>query len=190
MPQLCSVRNPTSGVYPSPGSLAPSSACVRWAGAVLVTLLGLFVTPGWAIDDERSREPCGDSRVWQSPLKSYSPGWNATGYQAAASKRCKSASPASRDSCADAQGRHAVVGAPVLYVLFKAVMLPDQLVTLYLDVVLFQKASLETGEMTYLAATWSVDTLGAVPPNDFPRVHNTNQRLRRPIYQRLSQCQR
>ena len=55
MPQLRSVRNLTSHVYPSPGSLAPWSTRMRWAGAMLVTLLGLLVTPSWAGDNESTR---------------------------------------------------------------------------------------------------------------------------------------
>ena len=55
MPQSRSIRNPTSRVYPSPGSACPCRACIRWAGAVFMTLLGLLVTLSWASDDEYAR---------------------------------------------------------------------------------------------------------------------------------------
>ena len=55
MPHQSSVRKPLSCVYPSPASAHPSSARVWCAGAVLVAVLGLLVTPSWALDDEYAR---------------------------------------------------------------------------------------------------------------------------------------
>ena len=50
MPQLRSVRNPTSHVYPSPGSLDPWGTRMCWVCAVFVALLGVLVTPSWAAE--------------------------------------------------------------------------------------------------------------------------------------------
>ena len=38
-----------------PALSGPWSACIRWAGAVLVALLGLLVTPCWAADTQWTR---------------------------------------------------------------------------------------------------------------------------------------
>ena len=55
MPQQSRVKKPTARIYPSPASARPSAAHARRVGAMLVALLGLLVTPSWALDDEYAR---------------------------------------------------------------------------------------------------------------------------------------
>jgi|SoiMethySBSTD1v2_1073268.scaffolds.fasta_scaffold3308556_1 hypothetical protein len=55
MPQLCSVRNPTSHVYPSLTHACPCRVRIHRAGIVLVALLGLLVPPSWADDSQSAR---------------------------------------------------------------------------------------------------------------------------------------
>ena len=77
MPQPSSVRNLRFPVHPSTVSACLCIARVRWAGAVLFTLLGLLGTSSWAVDDGRSRATLRGSGECRCSLKTSILPWNA-----------------------------------------------------------------------------------------------------------------
>jgi hypothetical protein len=163
MPQQSSVRNPTSRVYPSPASARPSIARVCRAGAVLVALLGLLVTPSWAGDSPWNRATLRGLPGMAVIVEALTPEVERTGLtrnqlQTDVELRLRQAGIRVLTS----EERFAVVGKPYLSVRVTILLYGERLVIYHIKVELVQYASLETGEVAFAAATWDTARLGTL----------------------------
>ena len=173
MPQLCSVRNPTSGVYPSLGSPGHWSARMRWAGAVLVALLGLLVTPSWAlIDAEIHRQSLRGLPGVMVIIAGRIPEMEQTGLtqqqlQTDVELRLRLAGI----RVLTEQERLEVLGQPWLLITINVILNHRPSLTPYsISVELIQSVTLATGEMAPGAATWELGTLGTFGFNNHFRI--------------------
>lgn len=177
MPQSRSIRTPSSHVYQSPGSLGPWSARMRWAGAVLVTLLGLLVTPSWAIDEQSSRATLRGLPGVEVSIEALAPEVEQAGLtrqhlQTDVELRLRLAGI----RVLTHEERLTAVGQPWLYVNVNVALNRTLGLTVYnIDVELYQKVFLDTGAVTsgVPAVTWDKGMMGTRAMNDFSNIRES-----------------
>ena len=168
MPQLCSVRNLTSRIYQPLTHACPCRVCIHRAGIVLVALLGMLVPPSWADDSQAARDSLrgllGVAVLIVEPAPEVErAGLTRKQLQTDVELRLRQAgirvlTPVERLN---------MMGQPFVYVRVQVLMDPSECAPSHAEVALYQKAYLETGEMTKVASTWEVSALGMVERANF-----------------------